>query len=175
MFERFGIPERPLAVLDDVWPTLTDRPSVCVHADVHRKNIIVDGGASMFLDWELALWADPVYDLAVHLHKMAYLPVEEATLLSRWQEIMPGGHVAAWEPDLDAYLGHERIKSSIVDTVRYSQLFVAGGPYPYPEDEMVRSMTGKLNAARPFWGMATPIGTDEVRAGFAQWVAARRR
>ncbi|MFC7548981.1 phosphotransferase family protein [Plantactinospora sp. GCM10030261] len=174
LFDRFGIPDRPLAGLADVWPTLTDRPFVCVHADVHRKNIIVDDGRSVFLDWELALWGDPVYDLAVHLHKMAYLPAEEADLLDRWRAGMPAAHMAGWEPDLDAYLGHERIKSAIVDTVRYSQLFVAGGPYPYPEYDMVASMTGKLNAARPRWGVTTAVTRDEVRACFADWVADRR-
>ncbi|MEU7925416.1 aminoglycoside phosphotransferase family protein [Micromonospora sp. NPDC049107] len=174
LFDRFGIPDDPLTALDHMWPTLTSRPFVCVHADVHRKNIIVDDGTSVFLDWELALWGDPVYDLAVHLHKMTYLPAEETVLLDHWQAAMPPEYLARWEPDLDGYLGHERIKSSIVDTIRYAQLFVTGGPYPYPEEDMIRSMAGKLNAARPRWGMTAPIGLDDVRAGFADWVASHR-
>jgi len=28
--------------------------------------MIVDGRTAYFLDWELALWGDPVYDLAGH-------------------------------------------------------------------------------------------------------------
>jgi hypothetical protein len=34
---------------------------------------------------------------------------------------MPAAHTTGWEPDLDAYLAHERIKSVIVDTIRYCQ------------------------------------------------------
>ncbi|MFD0850890.1 phosphotransferase [Actinomadura adrarensis] len=35
------------------------RPFACVHADVHRKNMIVNDGVTAFLDWEPALWGDP--------------------------------------------------------------------------------------------------------------------
>jgi hypothetical protein len=45
--------------------------------------------ASTFLDWEPAPWGDPVYNLAVHIHKMAYLPEEHGALVSRWLERCP--------------------------------------------------------------------------------------
>jgi aminoglycoside phosphotransferase (APT) family kinase protein len=80
--------------MDEMWPRLTSRPFVCVHADVHRKNMIVDEGVSTFLDWELALWGDPVYDLAVHIHKIAYLPEEHEALVSQWLAAMPADHTA---------------------------------------------------------------------------------
>jgi thiamine kinase-like enzyme len=59
---------------------LTPRPFRLVHADVHRKNI---------LDGELALLGDPVYDLAVHLHEMGYLPEEERRAVAGWAEALP--------------------------------------------------------------------------------------
>lgn len=65
----------PVAPAVEAWSSLTRRPLVFVHSDIHRKNIIRDG-ASYFLDWELVLWGDPVYDLAVHFHKMDYTPAE---------------------------------------------------------------------------------------------------
>ena len=42
--------------------------------------MILARGRTYFLDWELALWGDPVYDLAVHLHKMGYSPQEYAAV-----------------------------------------------------------------------------------------------
>ncbi|MFF0154735.1 phosphotransferase family protein [Micromonospora sp. NPDC005203] len=170
LFARFEIPDQPLACLTEIWPTLTARPSVCVHADVHRKNIIVNEGGSVFLDWELALWGDPVYDMAVHLHKMEYVDDERNELLSRWSARMPPQHVAGWQSDLRAYLSHEQIKSAIVDTVRYSQLFVADGPWPYAKATMLESLKAKLNAARPHWGISTRITIDEVESALNDWV-----
>ncbi|TDC74585.1 aminoglycoside phosphotransferase family protein, partial [Actinomadura sp. 7K507] len=139
LFTALAIPADPLAPVDALWRGLTPRPFTCVHADVHRRNMIVGDGTTTFLDWELALWGDPVYDLAVHIHKMGYLPDEQATLATRWQTAMPSDHITGWQKDLDAYLTHERIKSAIVDSVRYSQLFATGGPYPYPKHQLIDS------------------------------------
>ncbi|TDD61251.1 hypothetical protein E1293_45095 [Actinomadura darangshiensis] len=122
--------------------------------------MIVGNGATTFLDWELTLWGDPVYDLAVHLHKMAYLPEEEASLTTRWSSAMPSEHIVGWQDDLVAYRTHERIKSAIVDAVRYSQLFAQGGSYP--EDQLIDTMTAKLNAARPHWHIPAPIDPRTV-------------
>ncbi|MGP4026432.1 phosphotransferase family protein [Actinomadura sp. 3N407] len=162
LFSALAIPTDPLAPVDDLWRRLTPRPFTCVHADVHRRNMIVGDGSTTFLDWELALWGDPVYDLAVHLHKMGYLPDEEAALTARWTTAMPPEHVAGWKEDLAAYRTHERIKSAVVDAVRYSQLFAQGGPYPYPERQLIATMTAKLNAARHHWSLSAPIDTRTV-------------
>ncbi|WP_084219212.1 aminoglycoside phosphotransferase family protein [Spirillospora albida] len=162
LFAALAIPAEPLAPVNDLWRGLTPRPFACVHADVHRRNMIVREESTTFLDWELALWGDPVYDLAVHIHKMGYLPDERDALITRWLAAMPSEHTAGWERDLDGYLTHERIKSAIVDSVRYSQLFAKGGPYPYPERQLVASMTAKLNAARPYWDLMEPVDERDV-------------
>lgn len=162
LFTVLEIPADPLARVDDRWRGLTPRPFTCVHADIHRRNMIVDRGTTTFLDWELALWGDPLYDLAVHIHKMGYLQGEQDTLIARWHAAMPSDHITGWQPDLDAYLAHERIKSAIVDSVRYSQLFKNNGPYPYPEHQLIDSLTGKLNAARPHWHIPGTIATRTV-------------
>ncbi|MFI0352902.1 phosphotransferase family protein [Actinomadura sp. 9N407] len=163
LYASFGIPTDPLAPMDALWHSLTRRPFVCVHADVHRRNMIVNGGTSNILDWELALWGDPVYELAVHLHKMDYLPAERDALLAHWLNHMPAEIIVGWEEDLDCYLTHEQIKSAIVDSVRYAQLFAQGGPYPYPPDQLVASMTAKLNAARPHWDIPVQLSIDVVK------------
>ncbi|MFC4053899.1 phosphotransferase family protein [Actinomadura syzygii] len=164
LFAALAIPTEPLVPVDDLWQSLTPRPFGCVHADVHRRNMIVSSGQTEFLDWELALWGDPVYDLAVHFHKMGYLPDEGDAVTERWLAAMPSEHTAGWEHDVEAYLTHERIKSAIVDAVRYSQLFAQGGPYPYPEHQLVASMTAKVNAARRYWHHQEDIDTETVEA-----------
>ncbi|MFC9973143.1 phosphotransferase family protein [Spirillospora sp. NPDC127200] len=169
LYERFGVPADPLEALADRWERLTARPSVCVHADVHRKNMIVNAEATEFLDWELALWGDPVYDLAVHLHKMGYQRDEEVALCERWLARMPADHVRGWEEDLAAYRAHEHIKSAIVDTVRYSQTFVNGGPYPYPPEQLHEMMAAKLDAAHLAWGRPASVDPADVAEAFAWW------
>ncbi|MBW8485547.1 phosphotransferase family protein [Actinomadura parmotrematis] len=168
LFATFGVPTEPLAAIEPSWAALTRRPSVCVHADVHRKNMIVNNGTAAFLDWELALWGDPVYDLAVHIHKMGYLPEEQEAVTAGWLAALPAEYTTGWEHDLPAYLAHERINSAIIDSVRYSQIFANDGPYPYPPEQLVETMAAKLNAARVPWGIAEEATPDEVRAAFAE-------
>ncbi|RAY13785.1 hypothetical protein DPM19_19220 [Actinomadura craniellae] len=149
-FRRLGIPGAPLAPVR--WDTLGRRPFRLVHSDVHRKNMIVSGGRTVFLDWELALWGDPVYEMAVHLHKMAYFDDERHALLQRWARVMPVDAVRGWQADLETYLAHERMKSAIVDTVRYTQLVRSGGQTPEQDRQLIVKLTHKLNAAGPYWG-----------------------
>ncbi|MGH3672920.1 MAG: hypothetical protein ACRDSH_20185, partial [Pseudonocardiaceae bacterium] len=57
--DHYGARYQAFGFLVD-WPTLTRRPLACVHSGIHRKNIII----KVWADWELALWGDPLYDLA---------------------------------------------------------------------------------------------------------------
>jgi aminoglycoside phosphotransferase (APT) family kinase protein len=81
VFTALGIPEDPLAPILANWSSLTPRPFRLVHADVHRKNMILTEEGTVFLDWELALWGDPLYELAVHFHKMRYQPGDHDVVL----------------------------------------------------------------------------------------------
>ncbi|HEX2314995.1 MAG TPA: phosphotransferase, partial [Thermomonospora sp.] len=155
VFAGLGVPVAPLQPVH--WETLTSRPFCLVHADVHRKNMILEDGRTFFLDWELALWGDPVYELAVHLHKMAYFGNERDALLRAWLDVMTPAMVRSWETDLETYLAHERVKSAIVDTVRYTQLIASGELPPEEEHHLLEKLTGKLNSAGRYWGWSEPI------------------
>lgn len=92
---------------------------------------------------------------------MAYLPAERAELLARRSSdprLTPG-----WELDLDRYLRHERVKSAVVDSVRYAKL-VAAGCSAELETLLVGKLASKLGAAHEVWAGAAPPGPDEVRA-----------
>jgi aminoglycoside phosphotransferase (APT) family kinase protein len=162
VFARLGIPDAPLAPIR--WDSLSSRPFALVHSDVHRKNMILADGRTVFLDWELALWGDPLYELAVHLHKMAYVPDERESLVSAWRRVMPPALLREWESDLATYLSHERVKSAVVDTVRYTQLITEGRLSGDAEAHLITKLTDKLNAAGVVWGWLRPIDGHAVEA-----------
>jgi hypothetical protein len=174
LFAALGIPAEPLASVLRGWATLRPRPFRLLHTDVHRKNMILSDGRTYFLDWELALWGDPVYDLAVHLHKMAYQPDEHDALVARWAETATGPASASWETDLPTYLAHERVKSAIVDTVRYTKL-LTGPPLPAADAEaLLDKLAGKLAAAHQVWQTRRPRADRETVADrVQQWAASR--
>jgi aminoglycoside phosphotransferase (APT) family kinase protein len=173
-FQAFGFPADPLGPVETAWPTLTRRPLVCVHSDIHRKNMIIQDGRSYFLDWELAVWGDPVYDLAVHFHKMGYTSAEHDHVLALWQAALRPECIAGWERDLDIYLAHEQIKSAIVDTVRYSQAFIDPSYTPEPEHVLVDKLTVKLNNAYRRWALTDRVHAATVEAKLRDWAERHR-
>jgi aminoglycoside phosphotransferase (APT) family kinase protein/tetratricopeptide (TPR) repeat protein len=162
LYAALGVPPDPLAPAVRGWTHLSSRPFRLLHCDVHRKNIIVNQGGSTFLDWELALCGDPVYDLAVHLHKMSYQDDERQKVVHGWLQALPGELTDGWEPDLETYLVHERIKSALVDTVRYAKIVAERSAPEEHQQRLIASLTGKLNAAGAVWGWRTRIDAPTV-------------
>ncbi|MCX4511726.1 aminoglycoside phosphotransferase family protein [Streptomyces sp. NBC_01619] len=167
VFADFGIPEEPLAVVDALWDGLTPRPFTVLHADLHRKNMIVHNGVTWFLDWELALWGDPAYELAIHFHKMDYPDEQRAEVIRQWQERLPAPSTTGPRGDLDLYMAHERIKSAIVDTIRYSKQLA--GARPPERDVLLTRLAKKVNAARLVWGSSPDITPERVATTLAPW------
>ncbi|MFJ9617385.1 phosphotransferase family protein [Streptomyces noursei] len=165
VFAAFGFPADPLAGTEERWAALTSRPFAVLHADLHRKNMIVSVGATWFLDWELALWGDPVYELAIHLHKMDYPEEQQEALVAGWLRAMPAECTAGWRRDVAAYLRHERLKSAVVDTVRYAKQLAAPGTDPDFGAFLVSRLAKKVNAARRYWGVVSDVTTEDIRAG----------
>lgn len=161
LLRALGVPDAPLDAVEAAWPALTSRPFQLLHADLHRRNMIVSPRGVIFLDWELALWGDPLYELAVHVNKMTYLPDELRSLLSGWEAVVRPG--PGWRDELRAYLRHEQVKSAIVHTVRYAKEIVADGTAEPRRALLVEKLTADLNAARPVWGRHTPLSAPEVR------------
>ncbi|MER6914648.1 aminoglycoside phosphotransferase family protein [Streptomyces sp. NPDC000594] len=168
VFDAFGIPAEPLAVVEPRWSTLASRPFTLLHSDLHRKNMIVSAGSTWFLDWELALWGDPLYEIAVHFHKMDYPDEQYAETLRQWRERLPSACTAGPAADLDLYLAHERIKSAIVDTVRYSKQLA--GADAAERDFLTGRLARKLNLARAVWGSPPEMTRARVARALAPWV-----
>ncbi len=163
LWADLGIPDDPFEALE--LSQLSSRPFRLLHSDVHRKNIILqpveDATVCRFLDWELALFGDPVYDLAVHLHKMGYRAEEEEAAVRAWREACRADRWPGWEDDLRRYREHERVKSALVDSVRYAQIIAS---LPTQRDALEASLVDKLGAARQVWGHSGPVDPALVSA-----------
>lgn len=168
VFEDFGIPAEPLAVLEPLWDGLAQRPFAVLHSDLHRKNMIVSGGLTWFLDWELALWGDSLYEIGIHFHKMDYPAEQRAEVFQQWRARLPASSTVGPVADLDLYLAHERIKSAIVDTVRYSKQLV--GADRSTREFLTGRLARKLNVARVVWGSAPDMTRVRVAQTLAPWV-----
>jgi aminoglycoside phosphotransferase (APT) family kinase protein len=172
LFASLGIPSDPLALVASGWTTLRPRPFRLLHCDIHRKNLILSGRRTYLLDWELALWGDPVYDLAVHLHKMGYQPAEYEAMQAAWLAAVPAALSEGWEPDLHTYLVHERVKSAIVDTVRYTKVIASGRVSAHDEAARVGKLAQALGAARTTggpWPDTEPPGPADIAAHIRNW------
>lgn len=170
LFARLGIPPHPFEGVAARWAGLTPRRLGLVHTDLHRGNIITTRGRCWWLDWELALWGDPLYEVASHLVKMGYQPAERDALLRRWVAVMPGECTTGWHTDLDTYLAYERLKTSVLFAVRAAAAVRApAGPAPEPTATVVVArLARKLVEARRHWPPRPDCGYD-VAETLAWW------
>jgi hypothetical protein len=91
---------------------------------------------------------------------MGYFPQEQDAFLAEWIAAEPEAATGQWRRDLQTYLDHERVKSVVVDAVRYSKALRRGAGDAAAEAALVDSMAGKLRLAREVWGQSEPV--DEV-------------
>ncbi|KFG07126.1 phosphotransferase family protein [Streptomyces scabiei] len=144
---------------------LRDRPFCLLHADLHRENLIVDRDRRLWvIDWELAMFGDPLYDLATHLYLMSYPPEQELRLTERWcalvEKARPGSSLG-WREDLPKLLGYKKAQSVFTDVIRTSQeLRVA-----VPADRTAHRALLR-RASWTVWDVlsrgADPLGVEEV-------------
>ncbi|MEU1148914.1 phosphotransferase [Streptomyces sp. NPDC005863] len=101
---------------------LASRPFCLLHTDVHRANVVVDRKQIAVIDWELAMYGDPLHDLATHLVRMEYDKDEHLRMRELWTAAMEqAGHVAmtrGMEEDLPVYLDFEYAQSVFPDIMR---------------------------------------------------------
>ncbi|MFF9211746.1 MULTISPECIES: phosphotransferase family protein [unclassified Streptomyces] len=122
LFDAVGIPEDAMARFLRGLHPLTPRPFALLHTDVHRANVVVRRNRIAVIDWELALFGDPLHDLATHLVRMGYDKEEQARMTALWAEAMTRAGraelTAALHDDLGAYLAFEYAQSVYPDVLR---------------------------------------------------------
>ncbi|MEU0070633.1 aminoglycoside phosphotransferase family protein [Streptomyces sp. NPDC006332] len=124
LFQELGIGDESFDRLRKRVYGLTRRPFCLLHADLHRKNLIVDRqGRLWVIDWELAMLGDPLYDLATHLYLMRYPAHQENRMIQEWcrvvDRVRPGTSLG-WEQDLPRILEFKRVQSVFTDVIRES-------------------------------------------------------
>jgi hypothetical protein len=126
LFEAVGVPYDAMRRFLSSVPALTGRPFSLLHTDVHRANVVVartqDGERLFVIDWELAMYGDPLHDLATHLVRMDYDKEEHSLMVRLWADAMRrAGHAEATadlDHDLPHYLGFEYAQSVYPDVMR---------------------------------------------------------
>ncbi|MDG9702955.1 phosphotransferase family protein [Streptomyces sp. DH37] len=124
LFDDLGIPRRAMDRFLADARSLRSRPFGLLHTDLHRDNLIElgDGGGLSVIDWEIALYGDPLHDLATHLVRMGYVEEERERLEGLWRaEMRRRGHgdrLAGMEADLGLYVDFEIGQSVYPDALR---------------------------------------------------------
>lgn len=181
LFAELGVSGESFTLLRKHVAGLTERPFCLLHADLHRKNFIVDRDGRLWtIDWELAMLGDPLYDLATHLYLMNF-PADQGSRMAReWrrvvEEVRPGG-AKGWERDLPLLLDFKKAQSVITDVIRMSQSLLL-------RDKKVFNWAGlPWTAARLRRVLelgAVPLGLErmpthaEVMAALVRWYGAHR-
>ncbi|MEY2245059.1 phosphotransferase [Streptomyces sp. BF23-18] len=119
LFYDLGLESASFGKLREQVSGLTSRPFHLLHADLHRENFVVDGAGRLWtIDWELAMFGDPLYDLATHLYLMRYPRDQERRMIERWREVVAPGGSDGWEKDLPKLLAFKRAQSVFTDVIR---------------------------------------------------------
>ncbi len=114
-FAAFGVSDAELARISERLPLSCCAFALC-HGDLNRSNMLWDGRTLSIIDWELAMFGDPAFDVAVHLHRSGYTTQDEAQLVGLLRYANPASIRA---DALQAHRDHERFRSLLVDAVRY--------------------------------------------------------
>jgi aminoglycoside phosphotransferase (APT) family kinase protein len=131
LFEELGVLQDRVREYVQGLPELHDRPLAFVHGDLHRRNVVVGPGGSgvVLLDWELARFADPLYELATHLWLMNYPASQRPEVIKRWKRAVSGVNrefTRGADADLPVYEGYKRVQSLITDVIRGAERLEKG-------------------------------------------------
>ncbi|WP_369170340.1 aminoglycoside phosphotransferase family protein [Streptomyces sp. R28] len=122
LFDAVGIPQDAMTAFKANHHGLTSRPFKLLHTDVHRANVVVRRGRIAVIDWELAIYGDPLHDLATHLVRTGYGKAQQDRMVELWAQAMERAGcaelTAGLHQDLDTYLAFEYAQSVFPDVMR---------------------------------------------------------
>ncbi|MFF4486846.1 phosphotransferase family protein [Streptomyces sp. NPDC001544] len=180
LFDAIGVPRDAIDRFMGSVPAMTPRPFVLLHTDVHRANVVVvrtpHGERLSLIDWELALFGDPLHDLATHLVRMDYDKTEQELMVRMWTDAMRrAGHEgvsAGMETDLPVYLDFEYAQSVFPDVMRAALLL----PHRPGERDLALAagrIRRALQRAREPLGLIEEVGEEQVVVhALREWDAA---
>ncbi|WP_433571742.1 phosphotransferase [Streptomyces sp. CA-251247] len=180
LLSTLGVREQAWAELSESASGLGRRPFVLLHGDLHRKNLIVDpSGDLWFIDWELAMIGDPLYDLATHLHLMHYTKREEQQICEVWREAVEyakPGCSAHMGHDLPVLMAYKRVQSVITDVIRTAEeIRAASEADEQALPDAARKVRRVLAAAQEQLGLTSVPSLHRVMAAYADWLESSPR
>jgi len=160
MLERIGLPE-PQDFLRLTAHDMQRRRDTVVHGDIHRKNIRTDrvNEVLFLLDWETAFVGDPVYDVAVALHKLQLPHEQSELLLGLWQHALEPDAINGWAADMEAFSAFLKSRTACLEFLRSLDSW-RGCRAGVPERRQIaEKYSGQVNAA------AAVLGYSEIDEG----------
>ncbi|MFJ8827364.1 phosphotransferase [Streptomyces sp. NPDC102467] len=185
LFEDLGVTEMAFKHLRERVKGVHERPFCLLHADLHRENLILDPTGELWvIDWELAMFGDPLYDLATHLYLMRYPERQQRRVTDLWRETMRGAQkraVAGIERDLPLLLDYKRAQSVFTDVIRSALTLREAGARAEAavrQDVLLAATARKLHsvlrrAAAPL-GLGAVPSAREVAAALDKWLPVGR-
>lgn len=164
LFHGLGLDDDSFRKLRKQVSGLTERPFCLLHADLHRENFVVDAEDRLWtIDWELAMFGDPLYDLATHLYLMRYPAAQERRVVRQWREAVDAvdpRRTAGFEDDLPKLLAYKRAQSVFTDVIRTALTL---GPGPVAD----RAGLGRAGdrIAQVLIAAEGPLGIESVPTG----------
>lgn len=80
-----------------------NRPLSLIHGDRHKKNAFLAKDKKLiFIDWELGCVGDIAYELAFHLHQMAYTKEDEKYFFKKLKEVYQSDYIPL-KKDVEIY------------------------------------------------------------------------
>lgn len=174
LFASLGVGEVNFKRLRSRVADMKDRPFCLLHADLHRENFIIDLRDQLWLiDWELAMFGDPLYDLATHLYLMDYPDHQERSMTKHWRECVEAGNPGGshgWETDLDRLLGFKKAQSVFTDVIRVALTVGAGAEFNrWLLPRACRKIQHVLAAARDPLGLEAVPSSWQIAVALFQW------
>jgi thiamine kinase-like enzyme len=148
LFKILDFPNDPFGSLHHEASSLLARNFTLCHCDIHRHNVIIKPDNNLcFIDWELAMIGDPLYDIAVHLQKTRYT-AEQETLF--FQHYADGKDVEQFKNQVQIYRRLETVKYAITDGVRILEC-IRDGVSNNEITDMIMRYHRKLELAYEVW------------------------
>lgn len=135
---------------------LHKRPFSYLHADLHRKNLMVNKqGEIVVLDWELLHYGDPLADAVDHVTRIRYNEEQKGAFWRSWARKMPKKFTKGWKKDKHIYEMFQTIREALVMSIRCTEA-IAMGKMKLDEPQTLRNLHKLQNAlnkaGRNYWG-----------------------
>lgn len=148
LFKAFSFPNDPFEPLRDDVSSLLPRNFTLCHCDIHRHNVIITPDDSLyFIDWELAMIGDPLYDIAVHLQKTRYTAEQETIFFQCYADEKD---IELFKEQVQIYRRLEIVKYAITDGVRILEC-IRDGVSNSELTDMIMRYRRKLELAYEIW------------------------